>query len=382
MRKLSMLFAAFFAAVLAGGAYGQGKDPKTYRIGAILAMSGQSSFYGTVMSQGIKQAIEEINANGGVNGIPLEAVIEDHKSGNAQEAVSAMNRLITISSARLVLTSFSAPTQAIAPIADQHHILLLNGGGVSNSLVGVSKYIFHIRSLAGDLGLAAATHAQSLGAKKLAVLHWKNDAGDSVVRAVTPFWQKHGGTIVATEAVPQGVTNMDTQIAKIRAANPDVIGLWMFTPETGLAVKRIRELGMKQPIIGIEYTENDAKIAGANGEGYLFINDYFQPSADQPWSLRFAEGYEKRYKAKPDFYAANYYEGVYLIAELLKRARPKGGDYMDAEVLKKALYENPKFDSVYGGQMTFQQNGVALKRVGLFKVEGNQSKFQKFVEVK
>jgi branched-chain amino acid transport system substrate-binding protein len=382
MRKLSMLFAAFFAAVLAGGAYGQGKDPKTYRIGAILAMSGQSSFYGTVMSQGIKQAIEEINANGGVNGIPLEAVIEDHKSGNAQEAVSAMNRLITISNARLVLTSFSAPTQAIAPIADQHHILLLNGGGVSNSLVGVSKYIFHIRSLAGDLGLAAATHAQSLGAKKLAVLHWKNDAGDSVVRAVTPFWQKHGGTIVATEAVPQGVTNMDTQIAKIRAANPDVIGLWMFTPETGLAVKRIRELGMKQPIIGIEYTENDAKIAGANGEGYLFINDYFQPSADQPWSLRFAEGYEKRYKAKPDFYAANYYEGVYLIAELLKRARPKGGDYMDAEVLKKALYENPKFDSVYGGQMTFQQNGVALKRVGLFKVEGNQSKFQKFVEVK
>jgi branched-chain amino acid transport system substrate-binding protein len=334
------------------------------------------------MSQGIKQAIEEINANGGVNGIPLEAVIEDHKSGNAQEAVSAMNRLITISSARLVLTSFSAPTQAIAPIADQHHILLLNGGGVSNSLVGVSKYIFHIRSLAGDLGLAAATHAQSLGAKKLAVLHWKNDAGDSVVRAVTPFWQKHGGTIVATEAVPQGVTNMDTQIAKIRAANPDVIGLWMFTPETGLAVKRIRELGMKQPIIGIEYTENDAKIAGANGEGYLFINDYFQPSADQPWSLRFAEGYEKRYKAKPDFYAANYYEGVYLIAELLKRARPKGGDYMDAEVLKKALYDNPKFDSVYGGQMTFQQNGVALKRVGLFKVEGNQSKFQKFVEVK
>jgi branched-chain amino acid transport system substrate-binding protein len=384
MRKFSRPVAALFALVLAGSVAAQqpAKDPKTYRIGAILAMSGQASFYGTVMSQGIKQAVEEINAKGGVNGIPLEAVIEDHKSGNAQEAVSAMNRLITISDVKIVLTSFSAPTQAIAPLADQHNILLLNGGGVSNSLVGVSKYIFHNRSLAADLGLAAAAHLQSLGAKKLAVLHWKNDAGDSVVRAVTPYWTKLGGTIVATEAVPQGATNMDTQIAKIRAANPDAIGLWMFNPETGLAVKRIRELGMKQPVIGIEYTANDAKIAGTLGEGYLFINDYFEPSADQPWSQRFAEGYEKRYKTKPDFYAANYYEGVYMVAELLKRARAKGGDYVNGESLKAALYADPKFDSVYGGQMVFQPNGVALKRVGLFKVEGDKNKFEKFVEIK
>jgi branched-chain amino acid transport system substrate-binding protein len=383
MRKLQIAALAFVLAAASGTVFSQAaKDPKAYKIGAILAMSGQSSFYGTVMSQGIKQAVDEINAKGGVNGIPLEAIIEDHKSGNAQEAVSAMNRLITINDVKLVMTSFTAPTQAIAPLADQHHILLVNGGGVANSLVGVSKYIFHIRSLAADLGRAAAIHLNTLGAKKLAVLHWKNDAGDSVVRGVHPIWEKGGGTIVATEAVPQGATNIDTQVAKVRVSNPDAIALWMFNPEVGLAVKRIRELGMKQPIISIEYTANDAKIAGPLGEGVLFVNDYFEPVADQPWSLRFAQGYEQRYKSKPDFYAANYYEGVYLIAELLKRARPKGGDYLDAEVLKKALYEDPKFDSVYGGQMTVQPNGVAFKRVGLFKVENGQNKFQKFIDVK
>ena len=384
MRRLPLTVAALAVFVFAGAVSAQqaAKDPKVYRIGAILAMSGGASFYGTVMSQGIKQAVEEINAKGGVNGIPLEAVIEDHKSGNAQEAVSAMNRLITINDVKIVMTSFSAPTQAIAPLADQHQILLVNGGGVSNSLVGVSKYIFHNRSLAADLGLAAAIYLDSTGAKKLAVLHWKNDAGDSVVRAVTPYWQKMGGTIVATEAVPQGATNMDTQIAKIRAANPDAIALWMFNPEVGLAVKRIRELGMKQPVIGIEYTANDAKIAGALGEGFLFVNDYFEPSVDQPWSQRFAQGYEQRYKSKPDFYAANYYEGVYFIAELLKRARAKGGDYVNGDALKKVLYDNPKFDSVYGGQMVFQPNGVAFKRVGLFKVDGAEGKFQRFVDIK
>ncbi len=378
------LLAGAVALVLAGAVAAQQppKDPKVYKIGAILAMSGQASWYGGVMSQGIKQAVEEINAKGGVNGIPLEAVIEDHKSGNAQEAVSAMNRLMTIHGVKIVLTSFSAPTQAIAPLADQNQVLLVNGGGVSNNLVGVSKYIFHNRSLAADLGLGAVQYAQTLGVKKMAALHWKNDAGDSIVRAVGPVWEKGGGSMVALEAVPQGATNMDTQIAKIRAANPDVIALWMFNPEVGLAVKRLREFGMKQPIIGVEYTANDAKIAGEHGEGFLFINDYFQPSAEFPWSQQFAQGYEKRYSAKPEFYAANYYEGTYLIAELLKRARAQGGDYLNGEALKKALYTNPTFDSVYGGQMTFQPNGVAFKRVGLFKVEGGQNKFQKYIELK
>src|SRR5690606_27881390 len=142
-RKFSLGVAALFAAGMIGGAPAQAQapqDPATYKIGAILAMSGPASFYGTVMSAGIQQAVDEIQRRGGVTGFKPEAVIEDHKSGNAQEAVSAMNRLMTIHKARLVMTSFTAPTQAIAPIADQHHILLLNGGGVSNTLVGVSKY--------------------------------------------------------------------------------------------------------------------------------------------------------------------------------------------------------------------------------------------------
>ncbi len=382
--NIRKVVAGLLAAAFAGTLQAQPapEDPEVYKIGAILAMSGPASWYGTVMSQGIRQAVEEINAKGGVNGIKLEAVIEDHKSGNAQEGVSAMNRLMSIHGTKIVMTSFSAPTQAIAPLADQNQVFLINGGGVSNNLVGASKYIFHNRSLAADLGRAAALHAQTLGAKKMAVLHWKNDAGENIVQAVKPMWDKSGRSTVAVEAVAQGATNIDTQVAKVRAANPDIIALWMFAPEVGISLKRLREFGMKQPIIGVEYTANDAKIAGTHGEGYLFINDYFQPSAEFPWSLQFAQGYEKRYNAKPEFYAANYYEGVYVIAELLKRARKQGGDYVNGEAMKKALYTDPKFDSVYGGQMVFQPNGVAFKKVGLFKVEGGQNKFQKYIEVR
>ncbi|MGE0718346.1 MAG: ABC transporter substrate-binding protein [Alphaproteobacteria bacterium] len=382
--KLTTLVAATAAFVLAGTAAAQEppKDPAVIKIGAIFAMSGQASWYGQVMSQGMRLAVDEINAKGGVDGIKLEAVIEDHKGAGGAEGVAAINRLMSIHGVKAVMTSFTGPTLGIAPIADQNNIFLVNGGGVGVKMIGASKYIVHNRSLASDLALGALQVAREMGLKRMGQLHWKNDVGDNIVATVDPVWKKGGGTIVATEAVPQGSTNMDTQVAKVRAGNPDVVGLWLFAPEAGLAVKRLREFGMKQTLIGVEFTANDAQIAGAAGDGFLYLNDYFKASDDQPWSKRFAEAYEKRWGQAPEFYAANYYEGVYLIAELAGRARKKGGDYLNGERLKAALYENPKVDSVYGGQMTFQENGVAQKRVGLFKVEGGKGVFQKFVEVK
>ena len=381
MKKTAAALAmALLLGITAASAAEAPKDPKTFSIGALFAMTGQASFYGQTMSQGMKLAIDEINAKGGVDGIPLEAVIEDHKGGGGQDGVAAMNRLIAIHQVQAVLTSFSAPTIAVAPIIDQQHIFMMNGGGVSPQLVGLSKYLFHNRSLSSDLSRIAVTYAKELGAKKMAQMQWQNDVGDNIVKIIDPLWKGMGGSIVATEAVAQGATNMDTQVAKVRAANPDVIGLWMFTPEVGLALKRIRDFGMKQPIIGVEFTENDAKIAGPAAEGYHFANDYFAPSDDNPWSKQFAADYKKKYGGDPDFYAANYYEAVYVVAECIKRARAKRGDYWNGDRLREALLENPKFDSVYGGQMVFQPNGVALKRTALFTVEDGKRKFVKFME--
>src|SRR5690606_12741227 len=170
MKRLMTWLAAAVLSVTAASAQDTPKDPEVFKIGAILAMSGKADWYGKVMSAGIQQAVDEINAKGGIEGIKLEAVIEDHKSGVAKEGVSAITRLINIHGVEAVLSSFSPPTLAIAPIADEKGILVLNGGGVSTAMVGASKYLFHNRSLASDLGRAAAKRANELSLKRLAQL--------------------------------------------------------------------------------------------------------------------------------------------------------------------------------------------------------------------
>src|SRR5260370_39740717 len=94
-------------------------------------MTGQASFVGQVMSQGMKQAVDEINAKGGVDGIKLEAEIEDHKGGGGQDGVGAMTRLVSIHHVQARLTSFSAPTIPTAPVHHQQHGLPAHGSAVT-----------------------------------------------------------------------------------------------------------------------------------------------------------------------------------------------------------------------------------------------------------
>jgi branched-chain amino acid transport system substrate-binding protein len=370
-----ILGAALGALSIAGAS---AAEPDVYKIGGIFAMTGASPHYGKVMSSGAQLAVDEINAAGGIDGKPLRLIVEDHKSGSAQAAVAGMNRLVDIEGVPAVLPSFSTVTLATMPIGDQKKILMINGGGVSAQTVGTSPYMLNIRSMASDLAGGIANRAAEQGAKKLAQIAIKSEFGDATIAATTKAWEALGLKMVAAEQFQADAANIDTQVAKLRASQPDAIANWPTTPQAGLAVKRIRELGMKQPIYCMEWTAEDSKVAGRYAEGVEVVTDYFSATDENPWSKRFAEAYRAKYGEMPDFYAANYYEGVYVIAELIRRAKAKGGDFYTGERLVQALWENPTFESVYGKTMIFRKNGVAQKPVALFRIEDGKPVFVKF----
>ena len=98
----------------------------------------------------------------------------------------------------------------------------------------------------------------------------------------------------------------------------------------------------------------------------------------------FEEGAElkKRYGEDPEKYAANYYEGTYILAELIKAAKAEGGDYWKGDRLMKKLMEIKSFPSVYGGEIVFNPDHTCSKRTGLFRIVDGKKTFQKFLEVK
>jgi branched-chain amino acid transport system substrate-binding protein len=356
--------------------------PKEYKIGAILAMTGSGAWYGQVMSQGFLTAIEEINAQGGIDGIKLKVVIEDHQSGSGAAAISGFNKLVNVDKVPFCFTSYTAPTLSIIPVANEKHVLLLNGGAVGPKLVKASPYLFNNRMLAVMHGLGLAQRAKERGFNKMAALFWNDDAGIGTHKFVEPRWKAMGGTIVAAEAHPVGATDYKPYLSKIMAANPDFLALWQWGKDWGIAVKQAREMGFTKPIMGIEFTPDAAKIAGATADGYEAVTDYFDPKGTDPWTQKFVSSYKSKYSTEPEFYAANYYEGVYILVELIKKAKAKGGDYWNGKALREALIEIKRFPSVYGGYIEFNpEDGTCKKKTALFVVKGGERIFQKYIDI-
>ena len=357
------------------------KAPKVYKVGAILAMTGSGAWYGKVMSQGILLAMDEINSKGGIDGIKLKLIVQDHESGKGAAAVSGFNKLVNIDKIAFSFSSYSTPTLSIVPIAKEKKVLLLNGGGVSPRLVK-QPYLFNNRMLAMMQGGGVIARAKELGFKRMAVLHWNDDAGIGTHEYVVPIWKAAGGVVVAAEAHAVGATDYKPYLSKAIAANPDFLALWSWGKDWGITVKQAREMGFTKPILGVEYSPDAHKIAGDTAEGYECVQDAFNPKGGDPWTNRFVESYKKRYGEDPEKYAANYYEGTYILAELIKAAKAEGGDYWRGDRLMKKLIEIKSFPSIYGGKVVFDPvEHTCTKPTALFKIINGKRTFMKYMEI-
>ena len=350
---------------------------KTLKLGMLLAMTGPGAFYGQVMSRGAQLAVDQINKAGGLGGYKLELVIEDHKSGDADAGVSGARKMLDVDKVPVILTSYSAPTLAIQPLAVEKKALLLNGGGVGSQLVNKPN-LYNTRMLSSQTAPFIVQWATGkLKAKRVAMLYWNDAAGQSVAGAIKETCAKAGCQVVAQEPHDIGAKSYTAQLARIKAARPDVLMLGTWGDDVGYVLNQARAYGLTVPILGIEWTPNAQKIGGKAMESYVIAVDRFDPEGGDAKTKAFVEAYRAAYKGAPEFYAANYYEHVqYVLQPLIKRVVARKGDpSKPGEILAEmasALKAGATFQSVYGGDMQLHGDGTVIKPLGIFEVkDGN-----------
>lgn len=347
--------------------------------GMLLAMTGQGSFFGKVMSQGAKLAAAQIKA---AKGITYDIHIADHKSGDVPAALSGTRQLVTQNKIKILQTSYGAPSEAIVPLIGQNKLLSFNGGGSSPGQVG-KPFLWQTRMIFGDdpcPGALAWIAKNFPNAKKLAIVGTQEN-GVAGAKTIGPaVWkQLTGGSVVANEQHDVGATDFGSIIARIKSAGPDAILTFSFGDDVGYLVKQLREANVKVPIMGIEFTEQAAKVAGSTYDTYNFATDFYDPKNPNPWNKVFVKGHNEMWGEDPEYYGANYYEEVFFVWELVRRVLADGGDATDTTALEKALEKNPKFKSLYGGdasapgEVQFNPTDHTIsKPMGVFKVSGGQ----------
>lgn len=352
----------------------------TIDAGMLLAVTGQGSFYGRVMSRGAKLAAKQIEAAGG----PMfKITVGDHESGLVPAAVSTTRRMISQNRIKLLFTSYGAPSEAIVPLIEQNKLLSFNGGGASPGQLH-KDFLWMTRMLFGEDptpgGLAwIAKHFPK--AKRLAVIGTLENAVEAQKKTAPRVWPKvsQGGKIVAAEIHNVGETNFSSVIARVKAAKADAILTESFGNDLGFMVKQFREAGVKAPIMGIDFTDQACKVAGRVFDTFLFANDFFDKRSLNPWTQFFVKTHRQELGVDPEFFGSNYYEMPFIVWTLMRRVIKDGGDPTSTEDLQKALVKNPTFPSVYGGgkgqvgTMTFDPSDHTIsKPMGVFGVKNCQ----------
>lgn len=350
--------------------------PEPLRIGHFASMTGDTASFGQSTDRGIRLAVGEVNAAGGVLGRPVELVTEDDRS-ITEEARTAAQKLIQRDRVVALLGEVaSSRSLAAAPEAQRARIPLISPASTNPKVTEVGDYVFRTCFIDPFQGAVMARFAhQDLGARRVAILFdFKQDYSVGLADYFRQTFQQLGGEIVADERYTSGDIEFRAQLTKIRAANPDAIFVPGYYTELGLLAKQARELGITAPLLGGDGwdSEKTLEIGGEAVEGYYFSTHYSAQS-DDPAVQAFVQRYRTEYGEVPDAMAALGYDAARILFAALERAKTS-----ESAALRDAIAATRDFVGVTG-RIGIDEQRNARKDAVVLKIESGAFRYHKTV---
>lgn len=335
----------------------------TYRIGVMGGLSGLGAQIGQWTVEGAKAGAAAVNDAGGP--VRLEVVAEDMQ-WNPQKAVEAFNKLVNVDHVAAAMAGGSAAMQAIAPLADQGKIVLLNIGAQAPTMAGIGKYVFSVLQLANfDVAVLADYAYGKMNLRKVALFYVSDDTGKFDQAEFDKDFTKLGGTIAARESFRPSETNYGAQVAKIAASRPDAVYLVGQPSDLPFAVRQLRATMPGTPILSYAGLESGEflKAAGAAANGIVYTTTYFDPTSSDPAVKGFVESYRKLYGKPPESPYVGYgYDGIRILAAALAQAGGPG------DKLRDAIAATKRYPGVTG-EVVFQPDGTVAKAIAVKQVK-------------
>lgn len=224
----------------------QTKEP--YRFGLAMPMTGGQALFGADQVQAALWAIEDINAKGGINGRPLEAIVLDTQA-DPKLGISIATRLATIEKVPVFVTAWSSVIAAVAPIANRHKVLCLSVGANSPKIAELGEYVYTAYPLANvDITGIAKYVYNKMNKRRAAVLYINNDTGLYAARLYQDVFKKIGGEIVTVQSYEPTATDYTAALLQIKQSNPDIIHLQGLVSDSPQVIAQMRQLGIHQTV--------------------------------------------------------------------------------------------------------------------------------------
>ena len=307
------------------------KPPVTYKVGALFAVTGPAAWLGTPERNTAKMIEEEVNAGGGINGHPLEIIIED-TVGDATRTVTAAKKLITKDEVLAIVgPSRSGTTMAVIPIVEEAEIPLISCAAAETIVVPVKRWVFKTPQKDSDAAVKIYEHMKEQGISKIAIITATSGFGDQGRQQLKKLAPESGITIVADETYGPEDTDMTAQLTKIKAREAQAVVNWSIVAGQVIVAKNMRQLGMEIPLYqshgfgNIKY----AQTAGEAGEGIIFpcgrllaVDTLPDDHPQKEVLARYKKEYEAKYQEDVSTFGGHAWDGLQLVIEALREVGP------------------------------------------------------------
>ena len=325
-----------------GGAVSSGAK-NAAKIGFTAALTGGAAAYGKSEEEGVRLAVEEINKKGD---FPIDLLVEDTKAVPA-DSMNAAKKLIQEKVSMIIGPMTSNEAKAAGPIIQNAKVPSLEISVTAENITDIGDCIFR-NSVPESKNIPQTvkkTH-KLLGYKTAAILYaHDNEQHVTAQKYFQKTMEEEGVQVIDVETFGSKDSEYSAQLTNIQHKAPDVIVVCSYYQEGSRILKKMREMGMDQPVLGDNgfVSPELGKMAGAAADN-VYVSSMWSADRKDEKVQKFVENYTKAYGRAPDQFAASAYDGVYMAMDAMKRA----GTTTDHKKIRDALAQMKDFKGVCG----------------------------------
>ena len=377
MKLFKRIFFAAATGLALSLAHAGGVTDTEIVVGSHIDLSGPVAAGMPMLRNAMQMRLDEANSAGGVNGRKFKLVIEDNGS-QPQLAVRAVQKLIKSDDVFAILNPFGSGTNAATVKAATDAGVVVFAPWAASSIIqkisGNSPLMFTtVQNYDSTTATGLSWAIKNWNAKKIGVIYQEGPFGDLVRAGMNNALKQANLTVAAEAAWKTGDIDFSSQVAKMKAANVDVILAGTIVRETVGVMAEVKKIGWKDVKVlttlpgrsGIVALLGKDAVEGLYGIGGWQLHGADSANAD---AKKFMANYKQKFNTDPDENAANAYSYTDWFVKSVQAA----GRGLTAESFSKAAQGVAHQDFTTYSKQNFVGNHVGPEFASIDQIKGGK----------
>ena len=318
------------------------------------------------MANAAQIAVDEINALGG--DVQFSLISEDD-TGDAETAVNAYNALMDQGMQILLGTVTTGPALAVVPYAYEERVFTLTPSGSGDDVIEGNDNVFQVCFTDSNQGTRSAQYIdEHFEDPQIAVIYRNDDAYSQGIRDNFVAEAENRGMSIVYEGTftEASQTDFNNQLTGAQSAGADMIFLPIYYEPASVILTQANAMGYAPTFFGVDGMDGILTLPGFDtslAEGVYLLTP-FSADAEDEATQSFVAEYQERYGETPNQFAADAYDGVYIIYEAIQAAGVTA-DMSNEEICDALIAAMGDLSIVgltsAGSEMTWDENGAVSK---------------------